>query len=261
MTNIEMSEIEFEQRESVRGIFFNRPERLNAVYETVYLSLLAELKQALDDPGVHVVMLSGRGRAFCVGADLKAHKEGRTPEQKREYLAMEQQLCRMIYSADKPVVAAINGFAIGAGFEIAVNCPFILMSDTAEASLPEVDLGTFVGGGVTWLLPRLIGLTNARKLLLGELGLPVGSKRWSAQSLASLGLIHRIFSHHQFIESSWDFCLQLSRKPQQSLRQILNITRSSLDESYLETSDRELLAMIHCSSTDDWQQSLKGALS
>src|SRR5699024_2299425 len=118
---------------------------------------------------VRAILLTGEGRAFCAGADLKAHKAGRTPFDRRQYLQGEQALCRRLQSIDKPVVAAVNGYAIGAGAEMAIAADFIVMAASAEIGLPEIGIGNFVGGGVTHLLPRLVGLAKARELIfLGE---------------------------------------------------------------------------------------------
>lgn len=99
--------------------------------------------------------MTGEWRAFCVGADLKEHNDGaRTSLQRRQYLELANAVCARLYGAEKPVIAAVNGFAIGAGAEMAVSCDFIVMKDTAEIGFPELGLGTFIGGGVSHLLPR-----------------------------------------------------------------------------------------------------------
>jgi enoyl-CoA hydratase len=116
-----------------------------------------------------VVLITGEGRAFCVGADLKEHKAGRTAFDRRQYLKGEQDVCSRLLHLKKPVIAAVNGFALGAGAEIAIASDFVLMAESAQIGLPEISIGNFLGGGVTWLLPRLVGLAKARELVfLGE---------------------------------------------------------------------------------------------
>lgn len=96
-----------------------------------------------------VVLLTGEGRAFCVGADLKEHKVGRTAFDRRQYLKGEQDVCHRLLHLQKPVVAAVNGYALGAGAEMAIASDFIVMAASAQIGLPEISIGNFLGGGVT----------------------------------------------------------------------------------------------------------------
>jgi len=148
------------------GIFEIRlgiPERLNAIDEEVLAQLNAVLDEAEADPTVRALLIGGDGRAFCAGANYKKHvKDERTMYQKRQYVDMIFDTYRRIHRFDKPVVAAVQGIAAGAGAELAVNCDFILMADDSELWFPEIGVATFIGCGVTVLLPRLIGLARAR---------------------------------------------------------------------------------------------------
>jgi enoyl-CoA hydratase len=154
------------KHEAYVEIRFNRPHRLNAVVERLYDELIAALRQAETDPDVRAVLLAGEGRAFCVGADMKEHGDGeRTPLQRRQYLQLGNDACETIFRLKKPVVAAINGYALGAGAEMACSCDFVFMAESAKIGFPEVSIGTCVGGGVTQFLPRLVGLAKARELI------------------------------------------------------------------------------------------------
>jgi len=154
----------------VLTVRLNRPQRLNAVVEALYQELLDVLRIAQQSPQVRAVVLTGEGRAFCVGADMKAHGSAkRTLFQRRAYLQLGNDVCEAITKLSKPVVAAVNGYALGAGAEMAVSCDFIVMADEAQIGFPETSIGTCVGGGVSKLLPQLVGLTQARRLLyLGD---------------------------------------------------------------------------------------------
>jgi enoyl-CoA hydratase len=151
----------------VLTLSLNRTARLNAVSTEMYEQLLAGLDRADDDPAIRAVVLTGEGRAFCVGADQKAHGAGtRTPEQRQEYVELAQQVCERIQTLSVPVVAAVHGYALGAGAEMATSADFLVIADDAQMAFPEVAIGTFVGGGVTHRLPRLVGLRRATELLL-----------------------------------------------------------------------------------------------
>ncbi len=141
----------------VLTVRLNRPQRLNAVVEALYQELLDVLRIAQQSPQVRAVVLTGEGRAFCVGADMKAHGSAkRTLFQRRAYLQLGNDVCEAITKLSKPVVAAVNGYALGAGAEMAVSCDFIVMADEAQIGFPETSIGTCVGGGVSKLLPQLV---------------------------------------------------------------------------------------------------------
>ncbi|WP_040867327.1 enoyl-CoA hydratase/isomerase family protein [Nocardia exalbida] len=165
-----MSTVLVNRSGSIATLTLNRPERLNAVSEELYEALIGHLVVADSDPAVRCVILHGAGRAFCVGADLKAHRSGtRTPTEQAHYLDLAQRACEQIQRMDTPVIAAVAGYALGAGAELAVSADFLVMAEDAQIGFPEVSIGTFVGGGVTYRLPRLIGLRRATDLLvLGE---------------------------------------------------------------------------------------------
>ena len=111
--------------DGIAEIRFNRPHRLNAVVQQLYDELNDALNLAEADQTARVVLMTGEGRAFCVGADLKEHKAGRTAFERREYLRGEQVACERLLLLRKPVVAAVNGYALGAGAELAIASDFV----------------------------------------------------------------------------------------------------------------------------------------
>jgi len=237
----------FSAADGIAQIRFNRPHRLNAVTQQLYDELGEALVEAERDSEVRVVLLTGAGRAFCVGADLKEHKAGRTPYDRRQYLQGEQLLCKRLLQLKKPVVSAVNGYALGAGAEIALASDFIVMSRTAQIGLPEISIGNFLGGGVTWLLPRLVGLAKARELVfLGE--------RIGGEEAVRIGLANRVFDDEVFIESALQFCRQLATKAPRSM-QLAKEQLNFASESTLDAALRaELEGMTFASTTRDWQE-------
>ena len=132
--------------------------------------LAEELDRAADDAEVRCVVLTGAGRAFCVGADLKAHGEGPPDRgEARSYVAAAQEVNRRIQLGPVPVVAAVNGHAIGGGLELALSADFMVVAEEAKLRFPELALGTFVGGGTVYTLTERVGTLKARELLyLGD---------------------------------------------------------------------------------------------
>lgn len=233
-------------RPHIAEIRFNRPQRLNAVVEQLYSEMLSALDEAERDREIRVILLTGEGRAFCVGADMKENGKGeRTPYQRREYLRLEQAVCKRLITLPKPVVAAVNGYALGAGAELAIASDFILMAESAQFGLPESSIGAFVGGGVTYLLPRLIGMSKARELIfLGQ--------RLSGREAAELGLATRVFPDATFMEDAYRFAGQLAEKAPISIELAKEQLNRHWDLDSALTS--ELEGMMFCTTTRDWQE-------
>jgi enoyl-CoA hydratase/carnithine racemase len=175
-----------EAGEGVRVITLNRPQRLNAIVPELLEELIAALQAADGDPTVRAIVLTGAGRAFCAGDDLKEFGAQSTDAATtRAYIARIQDVTRAIVLGDTPVIGAIRGWAVGGGLEWVVNCDFAIAAEGTRFFFPEIGLGVFVTGGVTALLPRLVGLQRARELiLLGE--------RFDAAQARAWGLIWQV---------------------------------------------------------------------
>jgi len=237
----------YEIKDGVAEIRFNRPQRLNAVIQQLYDELNVALGLAEADQNARVVLLTGEGRAFCVGADLKAHKVGRTAFERRQYLQGEQTVCKRLLQLKRPVVAAVNGYALGAGAELAIASDFLLMAESAQIGLPEISLGTFLGGGVTALLPRLVGLAKARELVfLGE--------RIKGAEAVRIGLANRSFPDAGFLDAARAFARRVASKApiaMQLAKEQLNFAAERTLDAVLAA---ELEGMTFVATTKDWQE-------
>ncbi len=237
----------YEVRDGIAEIRLNRPHRLNAVIQELYDELDEALGRAETDREVRVVILTGEGRAFCVGADLKEHKAGRTAFDRRNYLRGEQLACKRLVSLSKPVVAAVNGYALGAGAEMAIASDFIVIAESARIGLPEIGLGTFLGGGVTYILPRLVGLAKARELIfLGE--------RIGGDEAVRIGLANRVMPDEGFLDHARKFALQLASKAPFSMQLAKEQLNKAAESTFDAALVSELEGMMFCSTTQDWQE-------
>jgi enoyl-CoA hydratase len=155
---------------AVLSLTLNRPDRLNAVNRALYESLTAAVDAAARDVAIRCIIVTGSGRAFRAGADLKAHADAPpSADERKRYARAAQRANRSLQQCPKLVVAAVNGAAVGAGLELALSCDFIVVADDAKLRLPELALGTFFGGGVAHTLPQRVGHARARELLyLGD---------------------------------------------------------------------------------------------
>jgi len=237
-------------RPGVAEIRFNRPHRLNAVIEPLFRETLDALAAAERDPAVRVVIVTGEGRAFCVGADLKEHAKGeRTTWQKRAYLQLAQEVCARIHRLRKPVIAAVNGYALGAGAEMAVNADFVLMAQHAQIGFPEASLGTFIGGGLTRVLPQLVGLTKARELVfLGE--------RIDGREAKLIGLAAAAFPDATFRDDVYAFAERLAAQAPVSIAFAKEQLNHGSERTYETALLTELEGVLACMMTRDWQEGI-----
>ena len=237
-------------RPGVAEIRFNRPHRLNAVIEALFRETLDAIKAAERDRSVRVVILTGEGRAFCVGADLKEHAKGeRTSAQKREYLQLAQDVCARIHGLSKPVIAAVNGYALGAGAEMAINADFVLMAQSARIGFPETSIGTFIGGGLTHVLPQLVGLAKARELVfLGE--------RIDGREAKSVGLATAVFPDATFRDDVCAFAERLAAQAPVSIALAKEQLNRGSERSYGTALVTELEGVLACMMTRDWQEGI-----
>ncbi|RWN24970.1 MAG: enoyl-CoA hydratase/isomerase family protein [Mesorhizobium sp.] len=239
--------VAYEIQDGIVEIRLNRPHRLNAVVQKLYDEVLAALDQSERDKNVRVIVLTGEGRAFCVGADLKEHKAGRPAFDRRQYLMSEQRVCRRLISHPKPIIAAVNGYALGAGAEIALACDLIVMAASARIGFPETGLGAFLGGGVTNILPRLVGLAKARELIFF-------GRQIDGSEAVRIGLASRCFPDEEFSEGIRALASELSKKAPFSMQLAKEQLASASDGTFDSALTAELEGMMFCSTTRDWQE-------
>lgn len=238
----------YSRNDGFAEVRFNRPHRLNAVVELFYHEMLQALSLAENDPDVRAVLLTGEGRAFCVGADMKEHGAGeRTLNQRREYLDLGNSVCEKIIRLKVPVVAAINGYALGAGAEMACCCDFVVMAESAKIGFPEISIGTCVGGGVTQFLPRLVGLAKARELIF------TGEKIDGIEA-ARIGMVNRVVADEQLLDESKRFIGELALKAPISMSMAKRLINNASYQSLEDQLKLEIDSVFICSTTADWQE-------
>ncbi len=253
------STIKYELNDGILILRLNRPERMNAVNEEMYSEISHLLQKYREDQGIRVVLLTGSVRirdgtekqAFCAGADLKKHSTGeRTHAQKRKYIEEAHETTRLLYRYPKPVIAAVNGPARGAGAEMALSCDFIIMSDKASIAFPETGLGTFVGGGVTLHLPRTLGLMKAKELVYT-------GRVLDGPEAVGLGMALYCYPMAVFMEKVMEFAAGIARKAPIPTA----MAKKHLQQSYaldLETVlQLESDAILACMDTEDWQEGIE----
>jgi enoyl-CoA hydratase len=248
----------FEKINNTGIIKLNRPERMNAVSEEMYSDLIDLLDTLEADSEVRVLVLTGSIRikdgvekqAFCAGADLKKHSAGeRTEAERKDYIYLAHKANLKLYTFHKPVIAAVNGPARGAGAEMAVNCDFIMMADKASIAFPETGLGTFVGGGVTKILPELIGINKARELIYtGRVlnGVEAVEYGLAFECCPEESLLNRALEFAGFIAAQAPISISMAKKS-------LRLSHNRAIETVLND---EAEAILSCMETSDWHEGI-----
>jgi enoyl-CoA hydratase len=176
----------YQVAEGVATITINRPKKLNALNMAVIKTMRGFFQQAEEDPSVRVVILtSAEDKAFAAGADITEFKD-RNSNTVRPLVESGQELCRYIESMGKPVIASINGFALGGGCEIAMACDIRYASSNARFGQPEINLGITPGYGGTARLPRLVGLGIAKEMIFT-------GDQIKADEALRIGLVNKVF--------------------------------------------------------------------
>jgi enoyl-CoA hydratase/carnithine racemase len=192
----------FEKRHSVAHISLNRPQVLNAYNVQMRDDLSEVLAAVQEDSEVRAILLTGEGRAFCAGADLSEF--GTAPSQDvARRVRWERDVWGQLIGLTKPVVAAIHGYCIGSGVEIALLCDIVMAAEGTIYAMPEVHLGMIPAAGGTQSLPRHIGASATLDLLFT-------GRRFDSQEALRLGLVSREIPQHRLRQEAWEVTNQLA---------------------------------------------------
>ena len=249
----------FEKSNNIGILKLHRPERMNAVIEQMYVDINSVLDIVESDDNINVLILTGcvwkreKGdkQAFCAGADLKKHSEGdRTPFEKREYIMLAHNTTKRIYEFVKPVIAAVNGAARGAGTELALNCDFLFIADDATIGFPETSLGTFIGGGVTYHITNILNMQKAKELVYT-------GKILNGREAVEYGLAFRSYPVEIFMDKVMEFASKISEKAPLSMKFAKKLIQKApfLDLDTVITLEAE--AILACMTTEDWHEGIK----
>ena len=218
-----MSDLLYEVKDKIATITLNRPDKLNAFTGPMIDAWAKALAEAQADDGVNVIVVTGAGRAFCAGGDVARMRETRpTPlENKNQLWENIHRVPRTLEAMDKPVVAMVNGVAVGAGMGMCLMCDVRIASEEARFSTGYVRVGLVPGDGDTYFLPRLVGASKALELL------------WTAdfvdaQEALRLGIVNRVVPAGDLAQQTRAFAEQLAGGPQVPIRMIKRLVYQSL---------------------------------
>jgi len=246
---MELECVIYDKQNGVAVIRLNRPQVLNAMNKRLWLDLQAALVDAGRDAQIKVVVITGEGRAFSTGADLKESKT-RSIDDYRDYLISLQEVSRTIIRFEKPTIAAINGYAIGSGYELALACDIRIAAEEAGIGSPEAKVTSSVTGGAFRLLQDLVGPGKARELLF------TGEYIDGIEALR-IGLVNRAVPLEKLMEEVMAMAETIAANSAFSLKMIkkgLNMARGEVSLEAL--MDFEVEACLACVSTKERQSSL-----
>ena len=243
----------FEKQGNIAVIKFNRPKALNAINPDV----LKELGQALDeieaDKNLKVLVLTGEGeKAFVAGADISVMVK-MTPLEARKFSRDGQEMLFRLEAMPIPVIACVNGFALGGGTEIAMACDFIYASENAKFGQPEINLGIIPGFGGTQRLPRLVGKAMAKELCMT--GVIIGAKE-----AKDIGLVNKVFPHDQLWDETMKTAKLLASKGKVSMKAVKRSIDRGMDVDLRSGCYLEADNFAICMTSPDGKEGLSAFL-
>ena len=241
--------INFETKEKIAVITLNRPKVLNAMNRQMWLEIMDALDIVKEDPRIKALIFTGHGRAFSTGADLKDSKD-RTPEAYREYLESLQEASKKIIHFPKPTLAAINGYALGSGYELALACDIRMAASDAQIGSPEARVTSSVTGGAFRLILDLVGPGKARELLFT-------AENITGEEAKSIGLVNHAVPAEQLMEKTLDMAKKIVTNSAFSIAMIKKGLLMAQGEVSLDAlMSYEVEACLACVSTKERQASL-----
>ena len=242
----------FEVDDGVATITLNRPERMNAFSEALLTEWVHAIERCQDDDDVRVVLITGAGRAFCAGADLKAQgdddyalQQHRGSAERRNSLRYSvHRVPQVLEYLDKPYIAAVNGAAVGAGMDMASMADLRIVSDQARFGMSYVNVGLIPGDGGAWLLPRLVGKQRALDLIWN-------GSIFGAEQALEMGYVLKVVPHESLMEEATAYAKKLAAGPPVAIQLAKQLVRRGETLSFLEALNAAQHAMTIVQSTED----------
>jgi 2-(1,2-epoxy-1,2-dihydrophenyl)acetyl-CoA isomerase len=243
-----------EIRNGVGYITLNRPKQLNALSSEMNQTLNDTLSAWATDSDVGAIVLTGEGRAFCAGGDVSSMAKGEelsaggvSFEEKVDRLRAGQEICWMLHSMPKITIAAVNGYAMGAGLGICLSCDLRIASDKAKMGTAYANVGYGGDYGTTWQLTQLVGEAKAKELfILADI--------IDAHEAHRINLVNRVVPHDDLVESVSHIAQRIATGPRVSYRYMKENINLAVRQDFRTILDREAFTHIRCGDTEDHQE-------
>jgi enoyl-CoA hydratase/carnithine racemase len=243
--------VTYEKRDGVAVVTLNRPEKLNALSREVLGDLLEVLEAVSRDPEVRAVVIAGAGRGFCAGADVSEFTKDL--REVGEFIDLGRRVFELLETMGKPVVAAVHGFALGGGFELALSCDLIVAAEGTQLGSPEINLGIVPGWGATQKLLATVGPYKTRELvLLGD--------RITAEEALRLGIVNRVVPVDRVLDEAVAVARRLAEKSPVALAAAKGIINRSLRTLTSAGLEIERSTFMEVASTEDAREGVRAFL-
>ena len=245
--------IQYELIEGVGKITLNRPEKYHSFVREMALQLQEILDKCKEDNAVRAILITATGKAFCAGQDLGEATDPNGPELTQIVQEHYNPIIRKIRSIEKPVVAAVNGVAAGAGASIALACDIVVATESAAFIQAFSKIGLIPDSAGTFFLPRLVGMQKAAALMMT-------AEPVKAKDAVEMGMIYKVYSNETFETESWKLVSKLAAMPTKGL----GLTKRLLNESYSNNLEQQLTMEDECQTiagnTADFKEGVQAFL-
>ena len=245
-----MSELLVEKQGGVTILTLNRPERLNAISGPMLAALTEQLLEANRDPEVRVVLITGAGRAFCAGLDLKEQASGGNLGGGFD---LREAPPVVLHQMDKPTIAAINGGAAGYGMDLAIGCDIRLASDAAKLSAAFTKRGVIPESGGTWLMPRLVGWAKASEIFFT-------GRTLNADECLELGLVSKVVPGELLMKEALALAHEIAANAPLAVQGTKRMMRMALTETFEANVHHVYLQLLPLFRSKDFSEGVKSFL-
>jgi enoyl-CoA hydratase/carnithine racemase len=247
------AEVLYEVSDGIATLTLNRPERMNAISGPMLAKLSADLLKANADPKVRVVVLTGAGRAFCVGLDLVDATQGSGIGSQSDHVSVNLDLRNtpptILFAMDKPTICALNGSAAGYGLDTALGCDIRIMGQSAKLAAAFVKRGIVPESGGTWLLPRLLGWSKAAELIF------TGRTLLAPEALA-LGLVSEVVPDGEVLARAHAVAAEIAANAPLAVQSSKRLMRMGMEETFNDHVHHVYLQLLQLFRTQDFKEGM-----
>ena len=254
MSTPDTDEVRYAVGDAIATITLNAPERMNTISRTMLDALTARLVQANEDPTVRCVILTGTGRAFCAGLDVRAMTEGRDTGilsgTMRPTLDLRNTPPTVLHAMDKPVICAVNGGAAGYGMDLAIGCDIRLMAQSAKLAAAFCKRGVLPESGSTWLLPRMIGWSRASQLIFT-------GRTLGAAECVDWGLASEVVPDAELMSRAQALAAEIAANAPLAVQASKRMMRSGWNETFPDHVHHVYLQLLPLAKSEDAKEGMR----
>ena len=242
----------YEKENGIAKIILNRHEKYNAMNRTMIQEMGYALDDAKEDNSIRVVVIAGKGKAFCTGIDLKfMQEEVRSSWERQElFRFINDTVTDVIARLSKPVIAAVNGFALAGGFEIMLACDLVIASQEAVIGDQHINFGLVGPGGSTQRMPRIVGIRKAKEIIF--------TGKWlSAQEAERIGLVNRVVPLDQLEAATNELANTLAEKSPVALRIAKMLINRAFETDFHTANELEVMSAVVNATTEDSEEGMQ----